>query len=84
MFFNEGNDFFLVVDFVEEKVEGFDVFLTMTLLHSSVRCGVVGMFSTFRSSFVILLMRYGFASAILPECPTMLATVTMYSLLRRL
>ena len=60
------------------------VFSAMTLLHSSVRCGVVGMFSTFRSSFVILLIRYGFARAILPECSTMLATVTMYSLLRRL
>lgn len=76
--------FFLWSILSKNRLKVLMVFSAMTLLHSFFRCGVVGMFSTFRSSFVILLVGYGFASAILPEFPTTLATVTMYLLLRRL
>jgi len=56
----------------------------MTLLHSSVKCGVKAMCSTVKSFSVIFGIRYGFAKAIYPELPTVLANVTMYSSLRKL
>ena len=58
--FHKGKHFFLSSILSKNRLKDLMAFSAITLLHSSVRCGVVEMFSTFRSSFVIFAIRQYF------------------------